>query len=134
MRSGRWITAIAVGALSASAACGMAWAQASVGSVYVFHSKAMGGCPSLDWHVVVGPNNTLAGMIAWDDMKAMAHATGTMGGGKFTMTAKEVGGQGRTATVDGTVAAGWLVANIKGPSVDCKDIKVMVWNPGPPNQ
>jgi hypothetical protein len=65
-------------------------------------------------------------------MGAMAHATGTinMQGRTFRMTAKEVGGQGRTATVDGTIRQdGWLVANIKAPKVTCTRITVPWFTP-----
>jgi hypothetical protein len=74
--------------------------QAPEGRLYVFHSKAMGGCPALDWHVTVGAGNALSGMIAWDDMKAMAKASGSlnMSNNTFSMTATEMGGEGRIAT------------------------------------
>ena len=36
------------------------------GSYYSFHSTAQGGCPALDWHVVVGLNGALSGIIAWN--------------------------------------------------------------------
>ena len=55
---------------------GAAVAQVPQGRIYVLHSPAAGACPSLDWHVVVEPNDILAGLIAWDDMKTMARATG----------------------------------------------------------
>jgi len=120
---------LAASALALAAATGVASAQqqAPEGRVYVFHSKAAGGCPALDWHVAVGANNSLSGMIAWDDMKSMAHASGSINVANrtFQMTAKEVGGQGRSATVDGTVRPdGWFVANVKGPKIDCKGITV----------
>src|ERR1700691_6208985 len=96
---------LTMGALAIAATCGAASAQSLPdGRIYVFHSKAAGGCPALDWHVVVGAGNSLSGMIAWNDMKSMAKATGSLGADKtFKMTAKEVGGAGRTATVDGQV-------------------------------
>lgn len=116
----------AAAALVAGATSHQALAQAVQGNVYVFHSQPTGGCPTLDWHVVVGPNHSLSGMIAWDDMKAMARVTGTVDSdNKFTMTAQEVGGQARSATVSGMVRKdGWLVANVKGPNVDCQGITV----------
>ena len=42
------------------------------------------------------------------------------------MTAKEVGGQGRTATINGTADnnTGWLTANIQGANVKCQGVKV----------
>jgi len=128
---------IAASALAITAVCGVASAQQGTppdGRVYTFHSRAQGGCPALDWHVVAGANNTLSGMIAWDDMKAMAHATGTlnMAAKTFQMTAHEVGGQNRSATVDGSVRQdGYLVANIKGQNVNCTGV-VVPWFVQPP--
>jgi hypothetical protein len=84
--------------------------------------------------VVVGANNSLAGMISWDDMKSMAHASGTvnMQARTFSMQAHEVGGQGRSATVDGTVRQdGYLVANVKGKNVTCTGITVPWFVPTP---
>jgi hypothetical protein len=74
---------------------GVAVAQVPQGRIYVLHSPAAGACPSLDWHVVVEPNDILAGMIAWDDMKTMARATGKVDrpNHTFTMTAVEMGGR-----------------------------------------
>jgi hypothetical protein len=122
-------------ALAIAATCGVASAQTiPEGRVYTFHSKAQGACPALDWHVVVEANDKLAGMISWDDMKAMARASGTlnMQARTFTMQAHEVGGQGRTATVDGTVRQdGYLVANVKGPKVTCIGITVPWFVPPP---
>jgi hypothetical protein len=116
--------------LALGVTCGTAMAQATEGRVYAFHSTAQGGCPALDWHVVVGPNNTLSGMIAWNNMASMAKATGSVAGGKVQMTAKEVGGKGRTATVDGIVRGdGWLTVNIKGPSIACTGINIPFFTP-----
>jgi hypothetical protein len=129
------IKTIAAGVLAIAATYGVASAQqvAPEGRVYVFHSKPTGPCPALDWHVVVGANNTLGGMIAWDDMKAMASVSGSVTANRtFTMTAKEVGGQGRTATVTGQVRGdGWLTANVKGPNIDCQGINVPWFTPPP---
>lgn len=65
------------------------------GSYYSFHSTAQGGCPALDWHVVVGLNGALSGMIAWNNMQSMAHAEGTVNqqARTFQMSATEQGGQ-----------------------------------------
>src|SRR4051812_23518793 len=135
MKSVRFITTVAAGVLAAASFGSPSSAQAPEGTVYVFHSSKTGTCPALDWHVMVGANNALTGMIAWDDMKAMAQATGSIGANQtFTMTAKEMGGQGRTATVTGKVSSGWLNADIKGPNFECKNIQVQVWRPGPPSQ
>lgn len=114
---------------------GMAVAQVPQGRIYVLHSPAAGACPSLDWHIVVEPNDILAGLIAWDDMKTMARATGKVDRPThtFTMTAVEMGGQGRTATVDGKVEKnGTIIANINGPNVTCKSVTVRTYRV-PPN-
>jgi hypothetical protein len=130
MKSAKYL---AVGALALVAASGPVWGQAlPEGRVYAFHSKAQAGCPALDWHVVVGANAALNGMISWNEMKQMAHADGhvNMQARTFEMSAKEVGGQGRTATINGTVRTdGWLVANIKGPNVNCQGIAVPWFTP-----
>jgi len=123
---------IALTGLALAASIGVATAQAPEGRLYVFHSKATGACPSLDWHVMVGADGALMGMIAWNDMKDMAKATGTLNTSAktFTMTATEVGGQGRTATVDGKLRSdGWLIANVKGPKIDCKGITIPWYTP-----
>ena len=50
----------------------------------------------------------------------------------FSMTATEVGGQGRTATITGQVRAdGWMVASIKGPKIECNGITVPWYTPAP---
>ncbi len=118
---------IAASALAISAMCGIASAQGYPdGRVYAFHSGPQGGCPGLDWHIVAS-GSALDGMIAWDNMKAMARATGTLNldAKTFQMTAKEVGGQERTATISGSVQSdGYLVADITGPNVSCKNVTV----------
>jgi len=98
------------------------------GRIYAFHATAQAGCPSLDWHIVLEPGGELSGIIAWNDMKSLARASGAlnMQTGAFQMTAKEVGGQARTAAINGTVdrSSGWMTANIRGPNVNCEGINV----------
>ena len=125
---------LTVSALALTASLGVASAQVfPEGRVYMFHSRAQGSCPALDWHVVIGPNNTLNGMIAWgDDMQAIARATGSLNptARTFSMQVHELGGQGRSATVDGTVRQdGWLVANVNGQDVACTGISVQWFAP-----
>jgi hypothetical protein len=124
---------LTVSALTLTASLGVASAQVfPEGRVYMFHSRAQGNCPALDWHVVIGPNNTLNGMIAWDGMKAIARATGSLNptARTFNMQVHELGGQGRSATVDGTVRQdGWLVANVNGQDVACTGITVQWFSP-----
>ena len=129
-------TMIAAG-LAIAATCGVASAQnLPEGRVYSFHSRAQGSCPALDWHVVVQSNGGLSGMIAWNNMQQMARAQGTLNASArtFEMKAVEVGGQGRTAEITGTVRQdGWLIANINGPGVACKGVNVP-WGVQPPSQ
>jgi hypothetical protein len=122
---------IATGAIAAAAMCGTASAQnLPQGRLYAFHSGPQNSCPGLDWHIVAD-GNQLNGMISWNNMQNMAHAEGTLNptARTFQMNAKEVGGQGRTATITGTVQAnGYLVANITGPNVKCSGVTIQ-WFP-----
>jgi hypothetical protein len=129
---------LGTGALAIAVASGFASAQQPQlelppGRVYAFHSSPQGGCPALDWHVVVEQGGVLAGMISWNNMQSMARTSGNVDtrSGAFRMTATEVGGESRTATIDGTVnpGNGWLSANIQGAGVNCKSIKVPWFTP-----
>ena len=136
MKTARYLYAAAVvtGALAISAISGVVFAQLPPGRIYAFDSSANGSCPPIDWHIVVGPNNTFTGMISWDGMKSMAHVTGSADPqtGAVQMTAQEVGGQGRTATIDGTVQQdGWMVTNIKGDNVACQGLSIPWFTPPP---
>jgi hypothetical protein len=131
MSTGRTFATFAVSSFIVCAAANVASAQ-TPGTVYVLHSAPAGSCPSLDWHVVMGTNDTLTGMLGWNDMKSMARLDGTITSDKtFKMDAKEVGGAGKTAIVEGKVIPGWFLASIKGPGIDCEGIKVGVWVPKP---
>jgi hypothetical protein len=71
-------------------------------------------------------------MISWNNMQDMARATGTLNptAKTFQMTAVEQGGQGRTATITGSVEGnGYLMANIDGPNVKCTRITVPWYSP-----
>jgi hypothetical protein len=127
------VRCVFVSALALAAASNLASAQDPLmGRVYSFHSSAQAGCPALDWHLVTQGNGTLVGMISWDNMQNMAHATGTynLQQKTFQLTAKEQGGQGRTAAVNGSIRSdGWLVANISGPNVNCQGINIPWYTP-----
>ena len=136
MKTARYLYAAAVvtGALAISAISGVVFAQLPPGRIYAFDSSANGSCPPIDWHIVVGPNNTFTGMISWDGMKSLAHITGSANQqtGAVQMTAQEVGGQGRTATIDGTVQQdGWMAVNIKGDNVACQGLSIPWFTPPP---
>ncbi len=122
-----WIAGVAIAA-AGGVASAQQQPQLPPGRIYAFHSSANGSCPALDWHIVLEAGGSLAGMISWNNMQSMAHASGSVNTqtGAFQMTATEQGGQGRTATISGTVDSntGWLVANIQGPNVRCQGVKV----------
>ena len=111
--------------------------QLPPGRVYVFHSTAQSSCPALDWHVVLTEDGTLDGVIAWNNMQSLAHASGSLNAQSktFQMTALEVGGQHRTATINGTVMQnGYLVASVSAPNLNCHGITVPWFTPPPPSQ
>ena len=123
---------LAAGFLALATTCAAASAENMPQTrVYSFHSGAQGNCPGLDWHVVATGNN-LDGMISWGNMQHVAKVQGTMNpnGQTFEMKAKEVGGEQRTATINGSITTdGWLVANINGPGVKCKAVQVHWFTP-----
>ncbi len=94
-------------------------AASPIGRVYVAHSYASGGCPSMDWHVVLGADDTIAGTVGADDMKALFRVTGNYSPAKLTfrMYGNEIGGT-RTAVVNGTIMPDRLKATIEGLPVD----------------
>jgi len=130
-------TMIAAG-LAIAATCGVASAQGLTlpeGRVYTFHSGPQASCPGLDWHLVVESNGVLKGMVAWDAMKSMASAEGTVNvqARTFQMSAVKVGDPSRTAKITGTVRSdGWLIADIEGPNVHCKGIAIPFGTGGAP--
>ena len=110
-----------------AASMSAAFAQVPEGRIYALHSIAVGACPSLDWHIVLEPNGILAGMISWNGMKTMARATGTVNqrSHTFTMIAKEMEGQARSAKVRGQIREdGLLIAHIEGPRGTCDAVIV----------
>ena len=122
---------ITTSGIALAATCGVAAAQSQQQRLYAFHSGAQYGCPPLDWHVVLTNGTDLDGMVSWNNMQSMAHVSGTLNekAATFQMTAQEQGGQGRSATINGTVQQnGYLVANISGPNVKCTGVTVQ-WFP-----
>jgi hypothetical protein len=94
----------------------MTSAKAAPGSVYSLHTAAVGGCPALDWHIVVGENNTFSGLVGADDMKVVFRVTGAMSGDhvNLKMTGQEIGGT-RTGAVNGELQSdGRLAMTIGG--------------------
>jgi hypothetical protein len=127
------IATMAAAAFNAGAMLNTAHAQVPApGTLFVYHSTAQGACPALDWHVVVGENGALSGMVAWNDMKTVARVSGkTNAEHQFSMTATEVGG-GKTATITGQrrPADGFLIADINGPDIACKQIEIPIFRRG----
>jgi len=117
--------AVIAGALLSVVGCNVASAQvtgpATVGRVYTLHTDRVGACPSLDWHIVVGPNYTLSGMIGADDMNVLFNVKGTYNpaGGTFQLTGKEAGGT-RTGAINGVIRRSQrvLVATLGGLPID----------------
>ena len=132
MKSFRYMAASVLALIAANS---LARAQESLeGRIYTFHSTAQGMCPALDWHLVAQSNGVLSGMISWNDMQDMARATGTYNSRSrtFQLTAKEISGQGRTATIDGTIRPdGWLIANVSGQNVNCRQV-IVPWSAAQP--
>lgn len=135
---GKVNAAVMVGLVLSCVGWNVAFAQvagkAFVGRVYSLHTDGVGGCPSLDWHIVVGENHTLSGMIGADNMSVMFHVTGTYSAdGTFHLDGKEVGGS-RTGAVNGVIRrSGILVATLGGLPVEspCQGTVVYV-RPTPP--
>jgi hypothetical protein len=118
---------LAAAVVTLSVMAGVAVARVPEGRIFVLHSQPAGACPALDWHIVVEANGVLAGMIAWDNMKSMARATGRIDQevDTFTMTAVEVGGRARRVAIDGRIdRRGWIIANLKGPQIACTAVIV----------
>jgi hypothetical protein len=101
------------------------------GTVFSTHSPATAGCPELDWHVWVGPNSSLTGMVGLEGMNDMWRLSGTFAADRsFHLTGKEISGAQRTATVDGSVRASdgsliFTIGNISGQSA-CNNKSVWV--------
>ena len=141
----RMLPAITVLAVFTTSA--LAQKTATGDRVYVLRSEAQGSCPSLDWHMVASPDGVLTGMVAWENKKVVAVFTGAitplvqverfgkpLGGDPQSRTfggiATEIGGQNRVANISGTVEQnGWLTANIDGPGVACRNLKVPLFVP-----
>jgi hypothetical protein len=104
-----------------------AFAQQPKERLYAFHSAPTGACPAMDWHVVLGPDNSLAGFIAWDGMKHLAKVSGTLQTGRvFHLDAMEEGGMKRKGTVSGRVEDSFIVASLQGTRTGCDNQQISV--------
>lgn len=119
---------ITAAAFAITIMAGTATAQRTEDEVFTFRANANGACPVLDWHLVVAPDNTVTGMIGWQNMQLLVRVTGTVDLDKrtFSLTGKEAGGN-RTATIEGEIISrNQLLVHIKAPeaNIDCPDVKV----------
>ena len=123
---------IAVIALSAAASLSPVMAQggkgAGKGALYAFHTDpVVGGCPGLDWHVTLSPENKLTGFVAWDQGQHVAKLDGELNKDRtLEISAQEVGGAGRTATVKGTAAGDYVNLTITGTGSPCDGVNLAV--------
>src|ERR1700742_2107710 len=97
MKSRLFSAQMAAIALSTAALLSPALAQQGKAQLYAFHSAPIaGGCPGLDWHITLEPDNSLVGFVAWDHDQHIARLEGKFDKNRtFEMNAQEVGGQGR---------------------------------------
>jgi hypothetical protein len=113
--------------------------------LYVLHSDAVGTCPSMLWHIIVGQDGVISGLIAWDNRKTVAAVAGAIvpninvernatqpanpeprQAQEYEMMVTEIGGQNRIANVTGTIEPnGWMNATaVEGSGVSCHSIRV----------
>ncbi|MDR3533849.1 MAG: hypothetical protein P4L90_25210 [Rhodopila sp.] len=113
------IIALSTAALSSPASAQQA--QSAKSQLYAFHTgPVVGGCPGLDWHITLEPNNTLMGFVAWDQGKHMARLAGALNKDRtFEMDAQEIGGAARKATVRGTARGDYVNVSINGSGTAC---------------
>jgi hypothetical protein len=128
------IAKAAIIALSAAAVLNPAMAQRkekdltlAKGGLYAVSTRPASGCPGLDWHINVSPDNSLSGFVAWDHQQHMAKLEGKIDRDRtFTMQAQEVGGSGRTATIKGTAGGNNVAIAISGTGTPCDDVVLNV--------
>jgi hypothetical protein len=122
------ITQVAAIALATAALFSPALAQNGKAQLYAFHSPGVvGGCPGLDWHITLEPDDTLVGFVAWDRGQHIARLNGKLNKNRtFEMDAAEVGGQGRKATVSGKAGGGYVNAMINGSGTACDGLNLPI--------
>jgi len=135
MRSKTIATAVMAGAFLCGGAWNAAFAQQTSppveGTVFTVHAPKVGTCPSLDWHVWVGPNGTLSGIVSTDQTTHIWRVTGMLEGNHtFHLDTREVGGEQKVGSLDGQVQPnGALVAKmgpVMGGSSACGDKTIYV--------
>jgi hypothetical protein len=121
MRSKKSSAKLTAVALLAFMSPGAVWAQSGQAGLYAFHSGPVkGGCPGLDWHVTLGPDDSLDGFVAWDAGQHMAKLKGSIQKDRtFQMDAQEVGGAGKKATIKGSAAGSFINIVVSGTGTPC---------------
>jgi hypothetical protein len=119
---------IVMAAVSALVVASPAMAQPKTAQLYSYHTDpAVGGCPGLDWHITVEPDNTLIGFVAWDRGLHLAKLDGSISAGRtFEMAANEVGGAGRKATIKGTAGGDYINVEIHGSGTACDSVNLSI--------
>lgn len=118
---------LSIVSLATVATISPAVAQKSPGRLYAFHSAPTGACPGMDWHVVLDPDQSLDGFVAWDRMKHLATISGKLEPGRtFQLAAVEQGGAERKGIVKGQVEDSFIVVSIDGTKTGCDDQKISV--------
>jgi hypothetical protein len=128
MRSKSFIAYGAAIALTTAGLLSPALAQRGKAQLYAFHSPpVVGGCPGLDWHITLEPDDSLEGFVAWDHGQHIARLEGKVNKNRtFELNAQEVGGQGRKATVSGTAGGGYINAMINGSGSPCDGVNLPI--------
>jgi hypothetical protein len=91
--------------------------------LYAFKTRPASGCPGLDWHVTVEPDNTISGFVGWDRMQHMARLEGTIAKDRtFKINAQEVGNPARNAVISGRAGGTYLEIAISGTGTPCDDV------------
>jgi hypothetical protein len=128
MRPKVFSTRLTIIALSMAALIGPAFSQSGQPGLYAFHTgPARGGCPGLDWHITVEPDNTLNGFVAWDQGKHIANVAGSIDKDRtFQMEAQEVGGAGRKAAVNGSAGGSNINVVISGTGTACDGVNLTI--------
>jgi hypothetical protein len=118
----------AVIAFFAAASLNPVTAQEGKATLYAFHTgPVIGGCPGLDWHVTLFRDNTLTGFVAWDQGQHVARLSGKVNKDRTVeVSAQEVGGTGRTATVTGRAGGQYINLEIKGSGSACDGVNLAI--------
>jgi hypothetical protein len=128
MKSRKLAATVAIAALSTAAVLGTAFAQSGQPGLYAFSTgPTTSGCPGLDWHITLQPDNSLVGFVSWGRGEHIARLAGTLNPNRqFQMNAQEVGGQGRTAVVKGQAMGQYINVVISGSGSPCDNINLNV--------